>query len=103
MADLSDWQCLHADDDLLVVGKPAGMLSVPGRGPDKQDCLLARVQQESGAKILLALKAFSMFSLAPLVSRYLSGTCASGPRASGRPGPAMQGSIAARSISTTCA
>ena len=40
--------------------------------------LLARVQQESGAKVLLALKAFSMFSLAPLVSRYLSGTCASG-------------------------
>ncbi len=40
--------------------------------------ILARVQQESGAKILLALKAFSMHSLAPLVSRYLSGTCASG-------------------------
>ena len=40
--------------------------------------LLGRVQQESGAKILLALKAFSMFSLAPLVSRYLAGTCASG-------------------------
>jgi carboxynorspermidine decarboxylase len=40
--------------------------------------LLARVQQESGAKILLALKAFSMFSLAPLVARYLPGTCASG-------------------------
>src|SRR5690606_17009755 len=37
-----------------------------------------RVQQESGAKVLLALKAFSMFSLAPLVMRYLSGTCASG-------------------------
>jgi carboxynorspermidine decarboxylase len=40
--------------------------------------LLARVQQESGAKVLLALKAFSMWSLAPLVARYLSGTCASG-------------------------
>ncbi|MFA7553068.1 MAG: carboxynorspermidine decarboxylase [Spongiibacteraceae bacterium] len=40
--------------------------------------ILARVQRESGAKILLALKAFSMFSLAPLISRYLSGTCASG-------------------------
>lgn len=40
--------------------------------------LLAHVQRESGAKILLALKAFSMFSLAPLVRRYLSGTCASG-------------------------
>ena len=40
--------------------------------------LLARVQAESGAKVLLALKAFSMFALAPLVHRYLSGTCASG-------------------------
>ena len=40
--------------------------------------ILAHVQQASGAKILLALKAFSMFSLAPLISRYLSGTCASG-------------------------
>ncbi len=40
--------------------------------------VLNRVQTESGAKVLLALKAFSMFSLAPLISRYLSGTCASG-------------------------
>ena len=41
--------------------------------------ILQRVQQESGARVLLALKAFSMWSLAPLVRRYLSGTCASGP------------------------
>ncbi|MDR0782026.1 MAG: carboxynorspermidine decarboxylase [Pseudomonadales bacterium] len=40
--------------------------------------VLERVQRESGAKILLALKAFSMFALAPLVRRYLHGTCASG-------------------------
>lgn len=40
-----DWQCLYVDDDLLVVAKPAGWLSVPGRGPDKQDCLLSRVQK----------------------------------------------------------
>lgn len=40
--------------------------------------ILNRVQQESGAKVLLALKAFSMFELAPLIGRYLSGTCASG-------------------------
>ncbi len=40
--------------------------------------LLAHVQRESGATILLALKAFSMFSMAPLVRRYLAGTCASG-------------------------
>ncbi|MBP7565289.1 MAG: RluA family pseudouridine synthase [Burkholderiaceae bacterium] len=35
---------LHADDALLVLVKPAGLLSVPGRGPDKQDCLSARAQ-----------------------------------------------------------
>jgi carboxynorspermidine decarboxylase len=40
--------------------------------------ILDRVQQESGAKVLLALKAFSMFSLAPLITKYLSGTCSSG-------------------------
>ena len=34
----------HLDADLLVVGKPAGLLAVPGRGEDKQDCLSARVQ-----------------------------------------------------------
>lgn len=40
--------------------------------------ILHRVQEQSGARVLMALKAFSMFALAPLVSRYLSGTCASG-------------------------
>lgn len=40
--------------------------------------ILNRVQMESGAKVLLALKAFSMFSLAPLISKYLTGTCSSG-------------------------
>ncbi len=35
---------LYADEALLVLNKPAGLLSVPGRGPDKQDCLTSRVQ-----------------------------------------------------------
>ena len=29
----------------MVLDKPAGLLSVPGRGADKQDCLSVRVQQ----------------------------------------------------------
>lgn len=37
-------QILHADDSLLVLSKPSGLLSVPGRGEDKQDCLSRRVQ-----------------------------------------------------------
>jgi len=39
---------------------------------------LARVKREAGCKILLAQKAFSMYALYPLISRYLDGTCASG-------------------------
>lgn len=35
---------IHADPHLLVLDKPAGLLCVPGRGEDKQDCLAARVQ-----------------------------------------------------------
>ncbi|MEI4232848.1 carboxynorspermidine decarboxylase [Roseovarius sp. D22-M7] len=40
--------------------------------------VLADVGERSGAHMLSALKAFSMFSLAPLLRSYLSGTCASG-------------------------
>jgi tRNA pseudouridine32 synthase/23S rRNA pseudouridine746 synthase len=35
---------VHLDDACVVVDKPSGLLSVPGRGPDKQDCLARRVQ-----------------------------------------------------------
>lgn len=35
---------LYKDEALLVLNKPAGLLSVPGRGAGKQDCLSARVQ-----------------------------------------------------------
>jgi len=40
--------------------------------------ILRQVADASGAKVLAALKAFSMWHLAPLVSRYLDGSCASG-------------------------
>ena len=43
-ADAQTLQVLYADDTLLVLCNPAGLLSVPGRGPDKQDCLSARAQ-----------------------------------------------------------
>ncbi len=38
-------EIVYGDDALLVLAKPAGLLSVPGRGPDKQDALSVRVQQ----------------------------------------------------------
>ena len=40
--------------------------------------VLAALQAQTGCKILLAQKAFSMFSLYPLLSEYLAGATASG-------------------------
>ncbi|HEX5738423.1 MAG TPA: RluA family pseudouridine synthase [Hydrogenophaga sp.] len=37
---------LFVDDTLVVLDKPSGLLAVPGRGPDKQDCLSARAQAQ---------------------------------------------------------
>ncbi|WP_291328149.1 RluA family pseudouridine synthase [Desulfovibrio sp. UCD-KL4C] len=35
---------VYADNKLVVVNKPSGLLSVPGRGPENQDCVVTRVQ-----------------------------------------------------------
>ena len=35
---------LHHDDDLLVVDKPSGLLTVPGKAPEHADCLEKRAQ-----------------------------------------------------------
>lgn len=37
---------VHADDDIIVANKPAGLLSVPGRGPDKSICLVSLLEAE---------------------------------------------------------
>lgn len=38
-------EILYADDQVIIVNKPADLLSVPGRGEHKQDCVWRRVQQ----------------------------------------------------------
>lgn len=35
---------IHVDDDLIVLDKPSGLLSVPGLGVENADCLSVRVQ-----------------------------------------------------------
>ena len=42
---MPDIEVVYADDALVVLNKPADLLSVPGRGEDKQDCLSRRVQE----------------------------------------------------------
>ena len=36
---------IHADRSLLVINKPSGLLSVPGRGVEKQDCVVSRAKR----------------------------------------------------------
>ena len=45
MTEADPFETIYADAHLLVLNKPAGLLSVPGKGADKQDCLSARVQK----------------------------------------------------------
>jgi tRNA pseudouridine32 synthase/23S rRNA pseudouridine746 synthase len=44
---------VYRDDQLLVLNKPSGLLAVPGRGADLQDCLSARVQAEFPAALVV--------------------------------------------------
>lgn len=37
---------VHADDALVAIDKPSGLLSVPGRGADKADCAVSRVRAQ---------------------------------------------------------
>lgn len=41
---MSGFELVHEDAGFIVVNKASGLLSVPGRGLDKQDCLIHRVQ-----------------------------------------------------------
>lgn len=43
---IADLELLYQDEFLVVVNKPAGLLSVPGRGADKADSLATRVQAQ---------------------------------------------------------
>ncbi|MDC0738960.1 carboxynorspermidine decarboxylase [Cognatishimia sp. SS12] len=64
------------DFDLSRVPSPCFV--VDAAAVERNLKILKDVSDRSGAKVLAALKAFSMFSLAPLVRQYLPGTCASG-------------------------
>ena len=41
---LTGLDIVYQDSSVVVVNKPAGMLSIEGKGPDKQDCIASRVR-----------------------------------------------------------
>lgn len=44
---------LYADDHILIADKPAGLLSVPGRGEDRTDCLINRLRVDYPSVLLV--------------------------------------------------
>lgn len=67
---------LHADHEILVVDKQAGLLSVPGRGEDRADCLIARLRGAFPTVLLvhrldLDTSGVMVFALTPHAQRHL--------------------------------
>ena len=69
-------EVLHDDHELLIVAKPAGLLSVPGKGAHLADCLLTRVQGVFPTALLVHrldrdTSGVMVFALTPHAQRHL--------------------------------
>ena len=67
---------LHQDHEILVVDKPSGLLSVPGKGEHLADCLIARVQAAFPSALLVHrldrdTSGVMIFGLTPHAQRHL--------------------------------
>ena len=67
---------LHEDAEVLLVDKPSGLLSVPGKGEHLADCLLARVQAAFPQALLVHrldrdTSGVMIFALTPHAQRHL--------------------------------
>lgn len=68
---------IHADHEVLVVEKPSGLLSVPGRGDEKSDCLINRLRGAFPTVLLvhrldLDTSGVMVFGLTPHAQRHLA-------------------------------
>jgi len=69
-------EVIHQDHEILVVNKPAGLLSVPGKGEHLSDCLLSRVQAAFPEALLVHrldrdTSGVMIFALTPHAQRHL--------------------------------
>ena len=67
---------IHADHEVVVVDKPSGLLSVPGKGEHLADCLLTRVQEAFPTALLVHrldrdTSGVMVFGLTPHAQRHL--------------------------------
>lgn len=69
-------EIIHQDHELLLVNKPSGLLSVPGKGEHLAECLLARVQAAFPEALLVHrldrdTSGVMVFALTPHAQRHL--------------------------------
>ena len=67
---------VHVDEAILVVNKPAGLLSVPGKGEHLSDCLMARIKAAFPEALLvhrldMDTSGVMVFALTPHAQRHL--------------------------------
>lgn len=70
-------EVLYEDHEILVVNKPSGLLSVPGKGPHLADCLLGRLAAAFPQVLLVHrldrdTSGVMVFALTPHAQRHLS-------------------------------
>jgi tRNA pseudouridine32 synthase/23S rRNA pseudouridine746 synthase len=68
---------VYADDAIVVLNKPSGLLAVPGKGEDKQDCLSTRVQAQYADALIvhrldMATSGLMIMARSPAVQRTLN-------------------------------
>ena len=69
-------EVLHADHELLFVNKPAGLLTVPGKGPHLAECLIERLRGTFPEVLLVHrldrdTSGVMVFALTPHAQRHL--------------------------------
>ncbi len=70
-------EIIYQDEHIIALNKPQGLLSVPGIGPDKQDCMIARLMESiPEAKVVHRLDCYTsgimLFAIGIEMQRALS-------------------------------
>lgn len=70
-------EIIYQDNYLVAVNKPSGMLSVPGRGENKRDCVVSRLQQDiNDIRVVHRLDCHTsgvmLLAIGPVMQRQLS-------------------------------
>ncbi len=97
-------EILFQDDAIVIVNKPGGLLAVPGRGPEKEDCVAARlhrlfpamIPQPAVHRLDMFTSGLMVFAMTAVAHRLLS-QCFAARQVDKRYTAVVAGSVAGRS------